>query len=84
MFFEIPMISTGTGSGTEPEKTVHATAFIPGFTSLNFMISTGPAFGRTGAASAPHPGIANTATKPIAARNNFMPVLYYLHQNALS
>ena len=40
------MISTGTASGVEPSKTVHAVAFIPGFNSEDLRISTLPALGR--------------------------------------
>ena len=40
------MISTGTGSGSVPWKTVQAVAFMPGLTSFSGRISTFPAFGR--------------------------------------
>jgi hypothetical protein len=66
------MISMGTGSGSLPEKTVHATAFIPGFTSASFMIVTGPAFGRVGAGSAEYRGTAAAAINIIAVREDFM------------
>src|SRR5262249_11533500 len=62
MFFEIPMISIGTGSGSVPEKTVHAVAFIPGLISLSLRISTLPALGRAGELSAQYRGNALAAT----------------------
>ena len=52
MFLASPMISTGTGSGTVPWKTVHAVPFMPALTSLAGMISTFPDLGRAGGASA--------------------------------
>jgi hypothetical protein len=75
IFLETPMISMGTGSGSVPEKTVHATAFIPGFTSANFMIWTGPALGRGGTGSAEYRGNAIAATNSIAVKEDFMEVI---------
>src|SRR3954468_16030326 len=71
IFFEIPMISMGTGSGSVPEKTVQATAFMPGLTSASLRISTLPALGRAGGGSDGYKGSAGT-TKSVAARNDFM------------
>ena len=51
MFLEMPTISMGTGSGSVPEKTVQAVAFMPGRTSASLRICTGPALGRGGASS---------------------------------
>src|SRR5688572_30417024 len=48
-FFHSPTISTGTGSGSDPSKTVQAIPFIPRFRSADFMISAFPAFGRSSA-----------------------------------
>src|ERR1700731_4800710 len=44
------MISTGMGSGSEPESTVHAYPFIPGLRSASLKIWTLPALGRMGVA----------------------------------
>src|SRR5688572_24966939 len=46
VFFHRPMISTGTASGTEPVKTVHAVALSPGLIADVGNISTLPALGR--------------------------------------
>ena len=47
-FFQRPMISTGIASGSVPENTVQADPFMPGLSSEDFMISTGPGCGREG------------------------------------
>ena len=44
-FFHTPMISTGTGSGVMPLKTVQAMACMPGLTSFKGRISGLPALG---------------------------------------
>src|SRR5437899_1883538 len=71
IFFEMPMISMGTGSGSVPEKTVQATAFMPGLTSASLRISTLPALGRASGGSDGYRGSA-AATKSVAARKDFM------------
>src|SRR5580704_15820984 len=47
-FFHKPIISIGTGSGSVPAKTVQAVPVIPGFSSEDFMIWTGPVLGGVG------------------------------------
>src|SRR6185312_11508014 len=56
--FHMPMISTGTGSGFMPEKTVQATPFIPGFRSFSGKSWTGPALGGSIAAYGAGPSLA--------------------------
>src|SRR5208283_3895399 len=63
-FLSRPTISIGTASGSVPWKTVHAIPLMPGFTSFRRMISTGPAMGREGGASAAGSG------RPTAANTN--------------
>src|SRR6185436_20471456 len=46
-FFQRPMISMGTASGSLPTNTVQAVACMPGFNSEAFMIWTGPVLGGT-------------------------------------
>src|SRR5690349_12527343 len=74
MFFEMTLISIGTGSGAVPEKTVQATAFMPGLTSASLRISTLPALGRAGGGSDGYRGSA-AATKSVAARKDFMEMM---------
>src|SRR5882762_8065502 len=77
IFLEMPMISMGTGSGSVPEKTVQATAFMPGLTSASLRISTLPAVGRGSGGSEEYKGSA-AATRSVAARNDFMEVMLQL------
>ena len=59
-------------SGSVPENTVHATAFMPGLTSASFMIATGPALGRGGVGSAEYRGATAAAINIIAVEKDFM------------
>src|SRR5665213_1127744 len=54
-FSHTPMISTGTGSGVMPLKTVQAMACMPGLTSLRGMISGFPALGGVSSAAGANP-----------------------------
>src|SRR2546428_11608457 len=62
-FFHRPIISTGTASGSEPLNTVQAVAIMPGLSSEDFMIWTGPALGGLGEVL---PASARTAVAAIA------------------
>src|ERR1039458_9760951 len=72
-FLSRPTISIGTASGSIPWKTVHAIPFMPGLTSFRCIISTGPAMGREGGASAANKGRPTAANiKRIAADRMFI------------
>ena len=72
-FFQSPMISTGTASGSVPAKTVQAVPFMPGFSSEVFMVSTGPASGRRIGVSAASAVLLRTASEySTAAVRNFI------------
>src|SRR5207245_837151 len=60
-FFQRPMISTGTASGSVPANTVQAVAIMPGLSSEDFMIWTGPDFGGVLVVSARNAEVAHPA-----------------------
>src|SRR5579863_986334 len=67
-FFQMPMISTGTGSGVEPANTVQAVACMPGLTSARGRIWGLPAWGGVRSAADTNPITARAAATSL----NFM------------
>src|SRR6266545_4064307 len=73
IFAQTPIISIGTASGSVPVKTVQAVPFMPGFSSEDFMIWTGPALGGCRDGSPENRGNVGTAIhSSSAAAQNFM------------
>src|SRR5271165_1449400 len=69
-FFQRPIISIGMGSGSVPTKTVQAVPFMPGLSSEDFMIWTGPVLGgvRGESAATPETTVPANARKAAAIR----------------
>ena len=65
-----PMTSTGIGSGVRPSKAVQAVAFMPGTTSANGRISTGPDSGGTSAWATETEGHSVTAARSATRGTN--------------
>src|SRR5437764_13682094 len=67
-FFHNPIISIGTGSGSVPVNTVQAVPIIPGFSSEDFIIWTGPVLGGWDVAAEAGTRVATTARNNTAIR----------------
>src|SRR5712691_758568 len=62
-FFHRPMISMGTASGSVPWNTVQAVPIIPGLSSEDFMIRTGPDLGGLAGESAANADMTHAAKR---------------------